>query len=90
MVQMSPKLQKLIAFKQLNLMGNWPMKGPFDAIFCRNVMIYFDGETKTRLVSRLSSLLKPRGWLYIGHSESLLNNAGDLELQGRTIYRKNN
>ena len=87
-VAMSEKLKKLIAFKQLNLMGTWPMKGPFDAIFCRNVMIYFDNETKATLVRRLSGLLKPRGWLYIGHSESLLSNAGDLELQGRTIYRR--
>ncbi|RED54073.1 CheR family methyltransferase [Aestuariispira insulae] len=89
-VMMGDKLKKLIAFKQLNLMGKWPMKGPFDAIFCRNVMIYFDNETKAELVRRLSALLKPRGWLYIGHSESLLSNAGDLELQGRTVYRRKN
>ena len=64
------------------------MKGPFDAIFCRNVMIYFDGPTKTALVERYAQLLKPGGCLYIGHSETLLATHADLHIAGTTIYRK--
>ena len=59
-------------FRRLNLMEAWPFNGKFDAIFCRNVMIYFDGPTKTALVERFTQKLKPGGWLYIGHSESLI------------------
>ncbi|WP_420549815.1 CheR family methyltransferase [Curvivirga sp.] len=87
-VQISPKLRQFIAFKQLNLLHNWPMKGPFDVIFCRNVMIYFDNPTKQRLVDGFASMLRPGGWLYIGHSESLLNQSGPFKLHGRTTYRK--
>ena len=87
-LQMAPEVRRLIAFKPLNLMGAWPMAGPFDAIFCRNVMIYFDQTTKHNLVKRYESMLKPDGWLYIGHSESLLEYDGNLKLSGRTIYRR--
>ncbi len=87
-VTIGPRAKSLIAYKQLNLMENWPIKGPFDAIFCRNVMIYFDAPTKERLVSRFVSLLKDDGFLYIGHAEALLNRTGDLVPAGRTIYRK--
>ena len=65
------KLRAMIAFRQLNLLGPWPFKGLFDAIFCRNVMIYFDAQTKSTLVDRFTKQLRPGGWLYIGHSESL-------------------
>lgn len=78
----------LITFGHLNLMKDWPMRGPFDAIFCRNVMIYFDQPTKARLVERFTDLLCVGGWLYIGHSESLLGSHPRLKLSGRTIYRR--
>ncbi len=81
-------LRDLITFKQLNLMEHWPLKGPFDAIFCRNVMIYFDNPTKAELVRRFHDLLAPGGFLYIGHSESLIDNKTSLTIAGRTIYRK--
>ena len=81
-------VRKLIAFRQLNLLGPWPFKGLFDAIFCRNVMIYFDGPTKSALVDRFTQQVKPSGWLYIGHSESLIGSHPGLELVGRTIYRR--
>ena len=87
-VVMSDKLRQLITFKQLNLLGQWPMKGPFDAIFCRNVMIYFDMKTKSALVDRYAGLLPIDGWLYVGHSESLLEGNRHFKLEGRTIYRK--
>ncbi|HLH98099.1 MAG TPA: protein-glutamate O-methyltransferase CheR [Xanthobacteraceae bacterium] len=81
-------VRALITFRQLNLMSHWPMKGPFDAIFCRNVMIYFDAPTKSKLIDRLVRLIRPGGMLYIGHSESLLGTHAGLRLMGRTIYRR--
>jgi len=78
----------LITFGRLNLMNDWPVRGPFDAIFCRNVMIYFDPPTKARLVDRFTDLIRVGGWLYIGHSESLIGSHPRLKLSGRTIYRR--
>jgi chemotaxis protein methyltransferase CheR len=78
----------LITFGRLNLMNDWPVRGPFDAIFCRNVMIYFDQPTKAKLVERFTDLLRIGGWLYIGHSESLIGSHPRLKLSGRTIYRR--
>jgi chemotaxis protein methyltransferase CheR len=78
----------LVSFKALNLMlPDWPMKGPFDAIFCRNVAIYFDKKTQGTLFSRLGRLLTPQGFLYIGHSENLGSGGEGLKLVGKTIYQ---
>lgn len=82
------EVRALIAFRRLNLMETWPFKGPFDAIFCRNVMIYFDNPTKANLIERFKQHIKPGGWLYIGHSESLTGAHPGLKLVGRTIYRR--
>ncbi len=87
-VRARDSLRDLIAFRQLNLMGPWPMKGPFDILFCRNVVIYFDKATQRRLFDRFADLMTPDGVLFIGHSESLHNVTERFELIGRSIYRK--
>ncbi len=87
-VVMQDEIRSLIAFRRLNLMESWPFSGQFDAIFCRNVMIYFDGATKSALVERFTQKIKPGGWLYIGHSESLIGSHPGLQLVGRTVYRR--
>lgn len=81
-------VRSLVAFRRLNLMETWPFSGPFDAIFCRNVMIYFDGPTKAKLIERFTEKVRPGGFLYIGHSESLNGVHPGLSLVGRTIYRR--
>ncbi len=66
-----PALRTLVQFAKLNLMQHWPMQGPFDAILCRNVMIYFEKATQQKLVERYWAMLRPGGHLFVGHSESL-------------------
>jgi chemotaxis protein methyltransferase CheR len=81
-------LKKLITFKPLNLLNAWPMRGPFDVIFCRNVVIYFDKDVQRTLFDRMADLLAPGGILFIGHSETLLGVSDRFENLGRTTYRK--
>lgn len=85
---MNDELRSLIMFAPLNLLESWPMRGPFDVIFCRNVVIYFDKPTQRRLFDRYADMLKPDGWLFVGHSESLMNVTDRFDLVGRTIYRR--
>lgn len=87
-VEMTRELRAMIVFRRLNLLGDWPFKGPFDAIFCRNVLIYFDAATKAALVRRFAQALTEEGVLYLGHSESLLGEHPLLRSEGRTIYRR--
>ena len=76
-----------MAFRELNLIGEWPMKGKFDAIFCRNVVIYFDEPTQERIWSRFAPMLNPGGTLYIGHSERVTGAATNIfETTGLTTY----
>jgi chemotaxis protein methyltransferase CheR len=82
------ELRSLVTFRQLNLMHGWPMRGPFDAIFCRNVIIYFDKDTQRALFERMATLQKPGDFLFLGHSESLYRVSDRYELVGRTIYRR--
>jgi len=83
-----PTLRELVTIQPLNLLDVWPMRGPFDAIFCRNVVIYFDQPTKQRLFSRYAEILVPGGYLFLGHSESLYGINEAFDLIGRTVYRK--
>jgi chemotaxis protein methyltransferase CheR len=86
---MADALRSIVRFRLLNLLGDWPIKGKFDFIFCRNVMIYFDNPTKERLVKRFCEALSPSGFLYIGHSERVTGPAAnDFQLVGPTIYRR--
>ncbi len=85
---MGAELKAMITFRQLNLLGPWPMKGPFDVIFCRNVIIYFDKPTQRALFDRYAELLTPDGHLFVGHSETLHNVTDRFRHLGRTIHRR--
>ena len=87
-VKVTPEIRELITFKQLNLMHAWPMKGPFDFIFCRNVVIYFSKETQKQLFQRYAGITVDKGHLFIGHSESLFKVNTQYSLIGNTIYQK--
>jgi chemotaxis protein methyltransferase CheR len=86
-IRVPPAVAALVSFKPLNLMGPWPMRGPFDAIFCRNVTIYFDKPTQGEVFGRLGHMLAPGGFLYIGHSENLGAAGPGFRLVGKTIYQ---
>jgi chemotaxis protein methyltransferase CheR len=88
LVRLRPELHAMISFRKLNLLQpSWPLQTRFDAIFCRNVMIYFDKPTQTRLLQRLAQRLKPDGLLFAGHSENFTQARELFELQGKTVYR---
>ena len=81
-------LREMVTRSRLNLLGDWRMKGKFDLIFCRNVMIYFDKPTQETLVNRYWNVLNPGGYLFIGHSESLTGIKHRFKYSQPTIYRK--
>jgi chemotaxis protein methyltransferase CheR len=85
----TPGIRELITFNQLNLMHELPMRGPFDVIFCRNVVIYFDKDTQRDLFRRFAQLQRPGDVLFLGHSESMFKVSDAYTLVGRTIYRRN-
>ena len=87
-VKVKPELQEIIEFGQLNLMDEWPLKDAIDVIFCRNVVIYFDKPTQSKLFNRYADRLPNNGHLFIGHSESLYKVCDRFELLGQTIYKK--
>jgi chemotaxis protein methyltransferase CheR len=81
------ELRRLITFRRINLLSPaWPVHGPLDAIFCRNVMIYFDKPTQYGILKRFVPLLRPEGRVYAGHSESFMHAADLLRSIGRTVY----
>ncbi len=86
--EVDPSLKKLLTFKTLNLLHDWPMRGPFDVVFCRNVIIYFDKHTQRNLFSRMEKLIPTGRYLFIGHSESLLHVSKQFVSKGNTIYHR--
>ncbi len=87
-VKVKPSLQAMIKFKRLNLLEGWPMKGPFDFIFCRNVFIYFDLPTQQKILNGFAEKLRPGGYLFIGHSENLHDAGKHFDSLGKTIYQR--
>jgi len=86
-VSVRPELKRLIEFQRVNLLEpNWPVRGPLDIIFCRNVMIYFDKPTQYKILSRFAPLLQPDGLMLAGHSESFLHAADLFKSMGKTVY----
>jgi len=86
-VRVRSELRNLITFEQLNLLDEqWNVREPFDAIFCRNVMIYFDKPTQTKILSHFVPLMKPHALLFAGHSENFLYVSNDFHLRGKTVY----
>jgi len=88
-VRVRPELRAMVDFRPLNLLGrDWSVRAPLDAIFCRNVMIYFDKETQLKILQRFAPLMNPDALLFAGHSESF-HNAGHLfRLRGKTVYER--
>lgn len=85
-VKVRPELRELVEFRRLNLLdATWPVRGPFDVIFCRNVMIYFDKPTQLKILEKFAPLLDD-GLLFVGHSESLFHAAHLFRLRGKTVY----
>jgi chemotaxis protein methyltransferase CheR len=84
----APHIKSIISFRRLNLMEPYPFKGPFDVIFCRNVMIYFDKATQEELIGKFASYLGPQGHLFVGHSESLTGLRHSLSYVRPAVYRK--
>jgi chemotaxis protein methyltransferase CheR len=88
-VLVKPILKSLVRFRQLNLLEEpWPMQTPFDVIFCRNVLIYFDKPTQLKLFHRMAGMLKPDGYLMLGHSETMYGLVDDFKSVGHSIYQR--
>jgi chemotaxis protein methyltransferase CheR len=86
-VRVRPELRAMITFRQVNLLSSdWPIRAPLDAIFCRNVMIYFDKATQLKILERFVPLLQPDGLLFAGHSESFHNAGHIFRLRSKTVY----
>ncbi|MGY0196095.1 CheR family methyltransferase [Leptothrix sp. BB-4] len=88
-IRVRPELGKLIEFRPFNLMSpNWALGEPFDIVFCRNVMIYFDAPTQRRVLERMHAVMKPRGHLFVGHSENFTDSRDLFQLRGKTVYQR--
>jgi len=88
LARVRPELNNMVRFQYLNLLAaEWALPGPFDAIFCRNVMIYFDKETQERILRRFVPLLKPGGLMFAGHSENFSQISQEFKLRGQTVYQ---
>lgn len=89
LIRVRPELARMIEFRPLNLMdAHWTLGEPFDIVFCRNVMIYFDARTQMRVLEKIHATMKPRGLLYVGHSENFTEARSLFRLRGKTIYER--
>ena len=89
MVRVKPELRRLIDFMSVNLIrDDWPFKEPFDVVFCRNVMIYFDAATQRRVLEKIHRVLKPGGLLFVGHAENFSESKDLFVLRGKTVYER--
>jgi chemotaxis protein methyltransferase CheR len=89
-IRAKPELQRLLEFRPFNLMSTqWDALGdPFDIVFCRNVMIYFDAPTQRKVLERMHARMRPGGLLFVGHSESFTDSRDIFELRGKTVYKR--
>ncbi len=88
-MRVDPELAQMVEFRALNLMdAGWPLGEPFDIVFCRNVMIYFDNATQRRLLTQIHAVMKPQSTLYVGHSENFTDAKALFRLRGKTIYER--
>lgn len=87
-LRIRPEIAARVRFECQNLQAEWPMKGPFDCIFCRNVAIYFSRPVQRQLLSRFAAILRSGGHLMLGHSESIIQNSDLFQWCGGTIYRR--
>ena len=89
MVRVKPELRRMIDFMQVNLIrDDWPFKEPFDIVFCRNVMIYFDAPTQRKVLERIHRVMKPGGMLFVGHAENFSESRDLFILRGKTVYER--
>ena len=89
LVRVRPELRKPITFLNVNLIrDDWPFREPFDAVFCRNVMIYFDAPTQRRVLERIHRVMKPGGTLFVGHAENFSESRDLFVLRGKTVYER--
>ena len=89
MVRVKPELRQAVQFVNVNLIKDgWPFQEPFDVVFCRNVMIYFDGATQRQVLQRIHRTMKPGGLLFAGHSENFSDSRDLFVLRGKTVYER--
>jgi chemotaxis protein methyltransferase CheR len=88
-IRVKPELARMIEFRPHNLMDSrWSLGDPFDVVFCRNVMIYFDGPTQRRVLERIHGVMKPKSLLFVGHSENFTESKDLFRLRGKTVYER--
>ena len=86
-IRVNPELTRMVEFRPFNLMQpQWQLGDPFDVVFCRNVMIYFDGPTQRKVLERIHGVMKPKGMLFVGHSENFTESRDIFVLKGKTVY----
>mgnify|MGYP003385607847 CR=1 FL=1 len=89
MLRVKPELRRMIEFLMVNLIHDgWPFREPFDVVFCRNVMIYFDPETQRSVLEKIHRVMKPGGRLFVGHSENFNESRDLFVLRGKTVYER--